>query len=1262
MSLKYLLRLMLPSLMAAMLCLHAPAQDGWEYRASTHLIPSTWAVTSVGSRFACAVGYRGNVLCSTDRGATWIHRWTGIGETLTAISFSDPATGTAVGFYGVILRTTDAGRTWERQTNGPFTSTVHFEDVAFVDRDHGVVVGKGGDLYRTADGGASWSAYSIPGVTSSLNAVSLRGNTAMAVGDFGIIVYSSDGGVTWTTRVSGGGSGLRDTWVMDSARALAVGQGVVLGTTNAGVTWDTLPGGETGDWTTIFFIDSLRGYTGSFNGKILRTTDGGLGWSLHASTPREIMDFTFFDPDTGIVTTGSDRPFTTNDGGVNWGNSVLFGVSFQGVSSIGDSAAIVVGQGGLIIRTTDAASSWTTLSGGTSLDLFGIDCLDPGNCTVVGDSGVILRTTDGGTTWVPQPSGSPQALRGVSLVTQNTAWIVGDSGTILRTTDGGANWAPRSSGVGYDLHDVSFADSLNGIIAGDSVARRTVTGGSSWQSIAPSPILQYRAVSYPTPTDGIVGGFYGPAGPPGHTAFIHSTTDQGQTWRFSSGVVSPGEILSLSAPDPAHLFAGGADGRIYRSINGGVYWLLQRTINGSLLRGISMFDSLHGFAVGDEETVHYTADGGVYIAPPFPSYPISGTTLGRPWPLIMTWQFYSSDVLSCRLQLSTEDAFQTGIILDTTLAGAPTALLAPVLAYSTSYYWRMKAETSRGYSRWSPAAFFITGGYTQYTVRSIQQPRNDGYLPIYLAYADSNQNSNPGYFWFQSTPVNPADTIRLIAVCAIPPGELRTGAAGGMVVYDTDTNLQSWRGIMAEIDSSGADGFTGIQPGDSLLLVGTVVETPHPSMNSTTLFRATSAQVLGSAAPPGAVPASVSDFYFNSYPQGLVRYSRGEQYEGMLVELYDLVVASAPDTSSGTLTMLDGAGNSISMLDASRWFTMRSHRDPASLYTPPAPGTHVSTIRGVITTLAGSGNDRGYCIAPVYPADMTYGAPRSGLIQGEIFEDVNNDSVRNGGDVRAGRRLVFLSGKASLTALTGTFGRFQFDRLDSGLYIVSTEERPGWVFTTPGTGTRAVALAESGASYGNDIGIYYRAGFIGGMVFDDRDGNGTRDPGEPGIPGREIRLTGGAIGSTVTDGAGMYRFDKLPNGSFTLETADQLFWYRTYPSSPSGQHVTLSTADQVADETDFGFSYRVKLRLRLNVRDNISLINKDIWWGIRPGATFGMWQADPGATLTDTLEGEFEIPPRSFAQIVRIFDARFQDPHYPVEEASPRFGEGGWTD
>lgn len=68
----------------------------------------------------------------------------------------------------------------------------------------------------------------------------------------------------------------------------------------------------------------------------------------------------------------------------------------------------------------------------------GISFATGGFGTIVGDSGLVLRTTDGGVTWSKQTSGTPYPLSRVALSAPDTGTAVGALGVVIRTTNGGA--------------------------------------------------------------------------------------------------------------------------------------------------------------------------------------------------------------------------------------------------------------------------------------------------------------------------------------------------------------------------------------------------------------------------------------------------------------------------------------------------------------------------------------------------------------------------------------------------------------------------------------------------------------------------------------------------------------------------------------------------------------------------------------------------------------------------------------------------------
>ena len=151
------------------------------------------SVTRAGDRLV-AVGQRGHILISADRGRTWSQSPVPVSSDLTSVFFVDARMGWAVGHDGVILHTEDRGEHWTVQLTGrqandlmvtamerrsmddPASSAARafleeakrfrdqgpdkpFLDIWFADASNGFAVGAYNLIFRTVDGGRTWNPW-----------------------------------------------------------------------------------------------------------------------------------------------------------------------------------------------------------------------------------------------------------------------------------------------------------------------------------------------------------------------------------------------------------------------------------------------------------------------------------------------------------------------------------------------------------------------------------------------------------------------------------------------------------------------------------------------------------------------------------------------------------------------------------------------------------------------------------------------------------------------------------------------------------------------------------------------------------------------------------------------------------------------------------------------------------------------------------------------------------------------------------------------
>ena len=460
-----------------------------------------YGVAANGAQGAVAVGANGTILRTINRGATWERRQSGGSAGLQDVDFADANHGIAVG-QGA-LRTSDGGLTWSS-----CDCDFNMERVCMVDANTAFAVGHGFEVYSTLDGGASWVSKPT-GVGNGPLAFGIwftDAQTGTIVGNNGVILRTTDGGSTWKRQESHTSAYLRGVAFADANHGIAVGQvggsglgPLVLHTSDAGATWEhevnLSPVERVHPWFNA--VSMLNGNTGvvvGMAGGIIGTTDGGVTWSARTHTgASKLFAVSFGSADDGVAV-GLGDILRTHDGGTTWERQSDDQFTMGAVTHYSSSGLIAVGlehiigpNNGVVRRSTDGGTSWTTVLGGLATS-GGVDFANESTGAVPGPRGTIFRTVDSGATWTPQQSGTTEILIDVSLPSANTGIAVGRNAAIVRTTDGGTLWQlqPHPELGDVELQRVDFADPEVGFIIGDSsgpgtpIILHTTDGGVTW--------------------------------------------------------------------------------------------------------------------------------------------------------------------------------------------------------------------------------------------------------------------------------------------------------------------------------------------------------------------------------------------------------------------------------------------------------------------------------------------------------------------------------------------------------------------------------------------------------------------------------------------------------------------------------------------------------------------------------------------------------------------------------------------------------------
>jgi hypothetical protein len=180
----------------------------------------------------------------------------------------------------------------------------------------------------------------------------------------------------------------------------------------------------------------------------------------------------------------------------------------------------------------------------------------------------------------------------------------------------------------------------------------------------------------------------------------------------------------------------------------------------------------------------------------------------------------------------------------------------------------------------------------------------------------------------------------------------------------------------------------------------------------------------------------------------------------------------------------------------------------------------------------------------------------TGSISGQKFNDLNGDGIRQAGEPVLSGLTVFLDtnnngvldhGETSTT--TDANGNYTFPNLGPGTYLVREMQQPGIVQTTPNPAP--ITLLPGQPVTNVDFGDFKLIS-IGGAKFQDTNGNGVRDAGEPGLQGITVfldtnnngRLDAGEV-STTTDVNGNYTFVNVGPGTYNVREVQQAGFTQT---------------------------------------------------------------------------------------------------------------------
>lgn len=327
---------------------------------------------SAGERLV-AVGERGHIILSDNRGESWRQAQVPVSVTLTAVTFPTPEKGWAVGHSGAILHSDDAGETWSLQFDGLAGQPLVIEslerrieemaerldeiededersdlewdledleftledaemdaeagpwqpllDVWFADGQEGIAVGSYGQMFRTDDGGETWhfhgGAITNPQRFHFNSIHETEDGVLFMAAESGLVFRSMDAGETWDTLETpyhGSFFGVTDTGREGEILAFGL-RGNVFRSENLGEDWARIDSGGNRTINSAHRGDDGQLALVANDGAIFSSTDYGDSFHVHTRPSRHSYVGVLILPELGLLLVGERGVLITDHRG-----------------------------------------------------------------------------------------------------------------------------------------------------------------------------------------------------------------------------------------------------------------------------------------------------------------------------------------------------------------------------------------------------------------------------------------------------------------------------------------------------------------------------------------------------------------------------------------------------------------------------------------------------------------------------------------------------------------------------------------------------------------------------------------------------------------------------------------------------------------------------------------------------------------------------------------------------------------------------------
>jgi photosystem II stability/assembly factor-like uncharacterized protein len=298
-------------------------------------------------------------------------------------------------------------------------------DVARRSDEAFVAVGEYGVIIVSEDGGETWKQASVPASVTLTGVYFPTDQSGWAVGHDGLILHSGDGGHTWQKQLDG---------YELNEQILAVAERIV-----------EQHRAEVEELQAAEEVDEYALEDAEFLLEEAEFMLEGAMDDVDAGPVRPLLDVWFQNENRGFVVGSYGMLLQTTDGGQNWdlvsdriGSAQAF--HLNQIVSAPDGTLFIAGESGYVYRSSDNGESWDILEPGYEGSFYGIvvvpDGPDEYELLAYGLRGNLFRSVDKGDSWSSVDSGTTITLTTGMHLRDGTVVLAGQGGLILTRSPG----------------------------------------------------------------------------------------------------------------------------------------------------------------------------------------------------------------------------------------------------------------------------------------------------------------------------------------------------------------------------------------------------------------------------------------------------------------------------------------------------------------------------------------------------------------------------------------------------------------------------------------------------------------------------------------------------------------------------------------------------------------------------------------------------------------------------------------------------------